>query len=83
MATTISGKVTGEGGTPARDAVVELYNATDDVVTQVTVDEQGRYRFHVAEGLWQLRAWDPHGHRGQGQANVSSGDDTDLDVALD
>ena len=82
MATRISGKVTGDGGTPVHDAVVELYNATDDVVTQVTVDEQGRYRFHVAEGLWCLRVWDPHGHRGQGQANVSSGEDRHLDVRL-
>jgi hypothetical protein len=82
MATTISGKVKGEEGTPAPYAVVELHNVTDDVITQVTVDEQGRYRFHVTEGLWQLKAWDPHGHRGERQVNVASGEETHLDVGL-
>lgn len=82
MATTISGKVTGEEGTPALDAVVELHNATDDVITQVTVDEQGRYRFHVTEGLWRLRAWDSHGRRGEGQVKTASDEETHLDVGL-
>jgi hypothetical protein len=83
MATTISGRVTVEGGTPAPDAVVELHNATDDIVTQITVDEQGHYTFHVSEGAWQLKAWDPYGHRGDGQARVSTGEDKRLDLGLD
>jgi hypothetical protein len=83
MAATISGRVTVEEGAPATDGVVELHNATDDVVTQVAVDGEGRYRFYVTEGLWKLKVWDSHGRRGQGQTHVSTGDDRHLDVRLD
>jgi hypothetical protein len=37
------GRVTAEEGAPAPDAVVELHNATD-VLTQVAVDRDERYR---------------------------------------
>ena len=82
MATTISGKVTAPEGSPVPDAVVELHNASDDVLTQIQVDEEGRYRFHVTEGLWQLKAWDPHGRRGEGKASVSNGEDRNLNVSI-
>ena len=82
MDTTISGRVTVEEGGPARDAVVELRNATDDVVTQVTLDEDGRYRFHVTEGVWRLRVWDPHGRRGEAQASVATGEGKNLNMRL-
>lgn len=83
MATTISGRVTVEQGLGATGAVVELHNATDDVVTQVRVDAEGRYRFHVSEGLWKVKVWDQHGRRGEGQTNVLSGEDRPLDVHLE
>jgi hypothetical protein len=80
--TTISGRVTVEGGAEATDGVVELHNATDDVVTQIAL-EGGHYRFYVTEGLWKLKVWDPHGRRGEAQTRVSTGDDRHLDVPLD
>jgi hypothetical protein len=55
VATTISGRVTVEDGRVA-NAVVELHNAAHDVLTQVAVDEDSRYRFYVTEGAWHLRA---------------------------
>jgi hypothetical protein len=82
MATMISGRVTVEHG-GAGNAVVELHNATDDVLTQIAVDEDGRYRFYVTEGIWRLVAWDPHGHRGAAEAKVTRGEDRRLDVRLE
>jgi hypothetical protein len=83
MGTTISGRVTVEEGDPATDAVVELHNVTDDVVTQVRVDEDARYRFHVTEGSWRLKVWDPHGRRGEARARVSTGEERDLSIRLE
>jgi hypothetical protein len=81
VVTTISGQVTCDETTAAY-AVVELHNATDDVLTQVVVDKDGRYRFYVTGGIWRLRVWDPHGRRATAQATVSSGEDRTLDVRL-
>jgi hypothetical protein len=82
MATTIYGRVTVEQGRAA-NAVVELHNATDDVLTQIAVDEDGGYRFYVTEGIWRLVAWDPHGHRGRAEARVTTGENRRLDVHLE
>jgi hypothetical protein len=82
MATTISGRVI-LGQESAANAVVELHNATDDVLTQIAVDDEGGYRFYVTEGIWHLRAWDPHGHRGATQARVKTGENRRLDVRLE
>jgi carboxypeptidase family protein len=80
--TTLSGRITVQGGMPATDAVVELHNATGDVMDQVRVNDDGRYRFYVGPGIWSLTIWDPYGHRGVGEANVLEGDDETLDIDL-
>ena len=77
----LTGTVT-VNGEPAISAVVELQNATGDVVDQVQVDDQGRYTYHLSSGLWTLNVWDAHGHRGR--QDVSIGDeDRSVDVLLD
>ncbi len=80
--TTLSGRITVEGGRPATDAVVELHNATGDVMDQVRVNDDGRYRFYVSPGIWSLTIWDPYGHRGVGEVNMLEGDDKTLDIDL-
>jgi hypothetical protein len=52
MATTISGKVFCSGRCGDFDCRVELHNAIDDVATQTTVDDDGRYPFYVTEGVF-------------------------------
>jgi hypothetical protein len=81
--TTLSGKITIHGDKPATNAVAELHNETGDIVDQLSVDEEGRYRFYVSPGSWSLRAWDPHGHRGAGSVRVSEGETKTLDISLD
>jgi hypothetical protein len=80
---TLSGRVLIAGGDPALDAVVELRNSGGDVVDQVQVDSTGRYRFHLSEGVWSLRSWDPHGHRAVGQASLALDDEVTLDLSLE
>jgi hypothetical protein len=81
--TTLTGRVTVHGETPARTATVELKNSQGDVVDQVAVDEEGRYRYHLAAGDWSLNIWDAHGHRGRAQVSLSDGEDRTLDVDLE
>jgi hypothetical protein len=80
--TTLSGTITVQGGRPATDAVVELHNATGDVMDQVRVNDDGRYKFYVSPGIWSLTIWDRYGHRGVGEVNVLEGDDKTLDIEL-
>lgn len=77
----LTGRVTAHGA-PASGAVVELHNATGDVVDQVQVDDDGRYTFHLTGGSWELKVWDAHGHRGSATAELGD-EDTTCDVALD
>jgi hypothetical protein len=79
--TRLFGRVT-VGGETANGAVVEIHNATDDVVDQVLVDDDGGYEYHLSPGKWRLRAWDPHGHRAQRELRVDAGEDLGLDVEL-
>ena len=79
--TTLSGKVTLDGTTPALSAVVEVHNATGDVVDQVQVDGEGRYNYHLSEGNWTLKLWDAEGHRGSSEVTVGDEDQT-VDVIL-
>ena len=81
--TTLSGLVTVHGDNPALGAVVELHNATGDVVDQVQVDGEGRYKYHLAAGRWRLKLWDSHGHRGSAEVTLEDGDDKTLDVTLE
>ena len=80
--TTLSGRVTLPGGEPAATAVVELHNATGDVVDQVQVDDEGVYRYHLSSSTWKLRAWDAHGHGARAEATVEEGEDKRLDIEL-
>jgi carboxypeptidase family protein len=80
--TTLSGRITVQGGRPAADAVVELHNATGDVMDQVRVNDEGRYRFYVSPGVWSLTIWDRYGHRGVGEVSVLEGDEKTLDINL-
>ena len=80
--TTLSGRVTLPGNEPARNAVVELHNATGDVVDQVQVDDDGVYRYHVSAADWRLRAWDAQGHAARAEASVAEGEDKRLDIEL-
>ena len=79
---TIFGRVMIEGGETAIDGVLELHNAAGDVVDQVVVDDSGRYRFHVSEGKWVLKLWDPNGRRGAAEALVAADEDLNLNVSL-
>ena len=79
--TTLSGKVTAEGR-PATDAVVELHNAQGDVVDQVTVDAEGRYRYFVSPAAWGLRVWDSQGRAARGDVSVAEGEDRVFDIEL-
>ncbi len=67
---------------PAPGATVELHNSTGDVVTQVMVDDAGRYAFHVSEGSWSLNAWDAQGHRGSAPVTLGEGEEKKVDVVL-
>jgi len=80
---TLSGRVLIGNEEVALDAVVELHNSSDDIVDQVQVDSIGRYKFHLSEGSWSLRSWDPHGHRAEGLALLGPDDDVSLDLRLE
>ena len=80
--TTLSGRVTLPNNEPARTAVVELHNATGDVVDQVQVDDDGVYRYHVSAASWKIRVWDAHGHSARTEAQVADGEDKELDIEL-
>ncbi len=82
-ATTLSGNVTVHGGKPAKDATVELHNASGDVLDQVQVDDSGAYMYYLTGGTWELIVWDPHGHRGGAALHLSDGEDKRLDLNLD
>jgi hypothetical protein len=77
----VSGKVLVHDA-PAAGATVELHNATGDVVTQIMVDDDGAYAFHVSEGSWSLNAWDAHGHRGSAPVTLGEGEEKNVDVVL-
>ena len=81
MRSKVSGKVLVHEA-PAPGATVELHNATGDVVTQIMVDDDGRYTFHVSEGTWSLNAWDAHGHRGSVPVTLAEGEEKTVDVVL-
>ena len=81
MRSKVSGKVLVHDA-PASGATVELHNATGDVVTQVMVDDDGAYAFHVSEGTWSLNAWDAHGHRGTAPVTLAEGEEKTVDVVL-
>lgn len=80
--TTLSGTVTLDGKSPALSAVVELHNSAGDVVDQVQVDGEGRYRYHLAEGRWVLKLWDAHGYRGSAEVTLEKDQDKNLDITL-
>ena len=75
----LSGTVKVHGGEPA-NAVVEVLNARGDVLDQVRVDQEGSYRYHLGAGMWTLRAWDAHGHRGRAEVQLG---ETDMSFDLD
>ncbi len=78
----LTGTVTVHGGEPAKSAVVEVLNPSGDVLDQVQVDHGGRYLYHLRSGLWTLRVWDAHGHRGRAEVQLGDTDkvfDLDLD----
>jgi hypothetical protein len=68
---------------PAPGATVELHNSSGDVVTQIMVDDDGRFAFHVSEGAWSLNAWDAHGHRGSVPVTLAEGEEKDLKLVLE
>ena len=83
MSTKLTGTVTVHGSKPARTAVVEVHNASDDVVDQVQVDDDGRYTYHLSRGEWSLRVWDSHGHRGAAQVTIGDEDEKTLNLDLE
>ena len=80
MSLKVSGRVTFDGAA-APSAVVEVHNATGDVVDQVQVDSDGRFTYHLAPGSWSLVAWDAHGHRGRREV-ILVDEDESIDVPL-
>lgn len=81
--TTLSGRITVHGDKPATTAVVEIHNSQGDVVDQIAVDEEGRYRYHLSPSTWSLRVWDAHGHRGEVEVTLTEGQDEVLDLDLE
>ena len=78
----VSGRITVQGQ-PANRATVELHSGTGDHISQVVVDDDGRYRFHLAPGNWRLNVYDAHGHRGKTQFELGDEDETvDLDLSV-
>ncbi|MBA2274884.1 MAG: DUF1416 domain-containing protein [Actinobacteria bacterium] len=69
-------------GEPAKSAVVEVLNPSGDVLDQVQVDEGGHYLYHLGSGMWTLRVWDAHGHRGRAEVQLGN-EDKVFDLALD
>ncbi|MGH2694889.1 MAG: carboxypeptidase-like regulatory domain-containing protein [Actinomycetota bacterium] len=80
--TSLSGRVTVPGEGAAKNAVVEIHNAKDDVVDQVQTDDDGRYTYHLAPGKWTAVVWDPYGHRGRAEVELAEGEDKQLDIEL-
>jgi hypothetical protein len=39
--------------------------------------------FHLSEGVWSLRSWDPHGGRAEGRASLGLDEDVTLDLRLE
>ena len=81
MRSKVSGTVLVEDR-PASGATVELHNSSGDVVTQIMVDDDGRFAFHVSAGSWSLNAWDAHGHRGSAPVTLAEGESKDLQLVL-
>lgn len=76
----LSGRISAHGEA-ATSAVVEVHNASGDVVDQVQVDGEGRYTYHLSEGQWTLNVWDAYGHRGRTEVTIGA-DDASADVEL-
>lgn len=51
----LQGRITLDGTDPATGAVVEIHNGQGDILDQVQVDSEGRYRYHLSEGAWVLK----------------------------
>jgi hypothetical protein len=81
MSTTLSGSVTRPTGEPAHTATVELHNSAGDILDQIVCDSQGRFRYHLSPGEWQLFVWDPVGNRAE--VNVELKKDEDAAVEID
>jgi uncharacterized protein YfaS (alpha-2-macroglobulin family) len=67
----ISGHVSGERATPVGGITVELINSAGDIVDQVQVDDDGRFKLHVSPGTWKLSAYDPGGRRVEATTEVA------------
>ena len=77
----MSGRITVRGREPANRATVELHNQAGDHISQVVVDDEGGYRFHLAPGKWRLNVYDPEGHRGSKDFELGDDDErVDLDL---
>jgi hypothetical protein len=80
MSLKLAGRVTLDG-LPEPSAVVEIHNATDDIIDQVQVDSNGSFTYHLAAGRWTLVAWDAHGNRGRAVVMLEDTDQT-VEVSL-
>ena len=79
--TAVEGTVRVEG-IPAHIATVEVLNRDGDVIDQVTVDDHGHYRYHLAPGKWTVNAYDARGHRARVDFSLTEGEDRTLDLDL-
>jgi hypothetical protein len=78
----LSGQVKVHGDKAATAATVEVINSTGDVIDQVQVDGDGRYTYHLSAGKWTLNVYDPHGHRGRVEVDLTDDDAThDVDLS--
>lgn len=80
--TSLSGRILVHGE-PAKNATVELHNASGDVVDQIQVDDDGKYTYHLSPGEWSLNVWDAYGHRGAAQVTLGEDDDKVVDIDLE
>lgn len=77
----VSGRITVHGDKAAKDATVEIHNSTGDHISQMVVDGEGRYTFHLAPGTWRIKVYDAHGHRGDAEFELGN-DDINVDLDL-
>ena len=47
-----------------------------------SVDDDGRYTYHLSPGQWTLNVWDAHGHRGKGEVTLDEGEQKNYDIDL-
>ena len=81
--TKLSGRITDENGNAVSDGVVEIRNSAGDIVDSVQVNGEGEYTYHLSDGSWTLKVWDPHGRRGRAEIDLIDADEARSDITIE